>query len=171
MADQLPPPPVQTYPVGLLSFLGVKNGGQNPSPLLPGLQTVMDPTRFYIDLAGDTRGNDLIAVPLGGGQTRSTFNVVPAGKVWIVTNFVAIFPAAPATPYQFPNIAIQDATGYDRRYWPINSIRYVAGDRAVITSNDWFFMDSGWAFAAGWWVAASAGGNVNLEVTRIEFNR
>lgn len=53
MAEQrdqgLPPPPLNLQPQGLLSFLQIKNGGQNPQRLVTDLVPTWDLSRHYLE--------------------------------------------------------------------------------------------------------------------------
>jgi hypothetical protein len=172
VSSSLPPPSVQTPPQGLLGFLGIKNGGQFPSPLMPGVQAQIDLLRFYFEMASEPAGDDLIAVPAGGNTTFSTFLIVPPRKAWIVTNINFVFAIAPATPYRSAFIGAYNRYSKPQKLFgaSLNPIPAV-GESSVVFSNDWFFMDSGWKIGAGAWGGASAGFNCSGTVCRYEFDR
>lgn len=88
----LSPPPINTLPIGLLSLLGIKNGGVNPQYLLPQLAPVLDLSAFYLQqkaelLAPADQVVNAVGSFLGGAV------VVPAGEMWVVHSSVLISAA------------------------------------------------------------------------------
>jgi hypothetical protein len=162
-------PSVQTLPAGLLGFLGIKNGGMNPSPLLDGLQAVIDTTRWYYELATESLGTDTIAVPAGGGTTASTFSVVPAKEAWLVTSFNGVMAAQPATPGAHHFMSVLTPQNFSRKYYAAARTNPIAGELVPIYVNEPFFMGAGDAIAAGAWATASAGYNFTFAVKRVRF--
>lgn len=169
MPIQLPPPPVQAFPAGFLASLGIKNGGQNPSPALTGLQPVIDMWQFYAFGFVSTIKNDIITVPLGGGGTYSAAALkVPNGKIWYCTNLEAVWGTM-ATPGNFPFVVVADSSLFTRgRYdykGPTSSTF-----STPIYRNEGFWMGSGWNIGAGHWGPAGATAvNVTINVQVTEF--
>lgn len=135
------------------------------------LQPTLDLWQFYVGTGANSRGNDIINVPLGGAQTPSTWNVVPAGKLWYVTNLAAFFPTQPAVPYANPYISILDASSYPR--WVEQKIYTAAAGAAGvgIQINKGFWMDSGWAVAAGHAQPGGTAISVTLQMARWEIQK
>jgi len=77
------PPPINRLPAGLLSFLGIKNGGQYPQHLATDLLPVWNLADLYLnsspiyDAANATFNADGAYFPL----------VVPQSEIWYVTDF------------------------------------------------------------------------------------
>jgi hypothetical protein len=145
--EYLPKPAVQALPAGFLGFLGIKNQGQNPSPLLDGVQSVMDLMRFY-QLQSTPRGTDLITIPVGGLFTSSTFNVVPQGKCWLCTSISTRTAVMGATVGYDPFIMIVDGNGFIRKEW-VWVRSGVTGVHTGTSVTEPFFMLPGWRVAGG----------------------
>jgi hypothetical protein len=150
----LGPAPIQTNPIGLIQLLGLRNSGINPSPLSEQLASVIDLFPFYARNA-TPRGSDLISVT-AGGTVGSTFNVVPAGKTWLVTSISIQSAVSGAVPFKFPIIGVRDANQIIRRHWA-GTFAGVTGDSSIIpVPIDPFFMDAGWQVFGS--AATQAGG-------------
>lgn len=141
---------MQTLPAGFLGLLGIKSNGENPSPLQPGVSSVIDLFRFYA--ANSTpRGQDLIAVGASGGQGLSTFNVVPQNKCWLVTSITTRAMVPGATAFINPYLAAVDNQLFFRKCFTMAGLYAPAAGQngQIVMSGDPFFMLPGWKMAAG----------------------
>lgn len=76
-------PPINKLPIGLLGFLGIKNGGRNPDALSPLLAPTWDAVQWYLSqsVVYETVTSTFNVT---GGNTNHT---VPEGFVWAVLAF------------------------------------------------------------------------------------
>jgi len=85
------PPPINRLPLGLLSFLGIKNGGRNPQFLGEQLSPTFDLVAWY--LQSNSR-----SLSLNGNVTAVGFNsawwTVPVGETWAVLSTMVNSQAA-----------------------------------------------------------------------------
>lgn len=89
MAGELPPPPINRHPNGLLDFFGIKNGGRNPQYLLPSLSPTIDLLQHYAQAnAINTAYVYAPAASVGGGFLAGldgvTDVVVPPTEMWLI---------------------------------------------------------------------------------------
>jgi len=75
---------INRVPPGLLSLLGIKALGQNPSVLGDLLQAHLDVTSLYLNAFADVTANTTTAFNSPGIQGPSGFTV-PPGEMWVVT--------------------------------------------------------------------------------------
>lgn len=109
MAEPQYAPPINRVPLGFLDLLGLKNGGRNPASVVPGLQTNLDLTDFYLSAAAERfalqRATDLVNGDSGGLNWSSTTPIdlvvggaltVPNNEVWLLLEYETAwtFPAA-----------------------------------------------------------------------------
>jgi len=75
------PPPINRLPAGLLSFLGIKNGGRNPQFLSEQLSPTFELLGWYLQ-------SNSLSLQANGNVTAVGFNAnwftVPAGETWAV---------------------------------------------------------------------------------------
>ena len=77
------PPPINRWPLGLLGFLGIKNGGRYPQHLSELLLPTWDQAFLYLNAAAEYSA--INANPPAVGNTP-LFGV-PLGECWYVHNF------------------------------------------------------------------------------------
>jgi hypothetical protein len=75
-------PVVNRLPLGLLSFLGIQNGGKYPDTLLSALAPVLDLGDQYVN----TNREYLTASVAVNALASSTFHTVPTGQWWYVSH-------------------------------------------------------------------------------------
>jgi hypothetical protein len=83
------PLPINKIPPGLLSYMGIKNGGRNPQwPDDPVLVPVIDLLKWTQadDFGAFTQNANTAAVATTGAINAVS---VPAGQVWMITNVAA----------------------------------------------------------------------------------
>lgn len=73
-------PAINRLPLGLLGFLGIKNGGRYPQDLADVLAPTWDLSQLYLNTNSETR-SDVVALNALGSQA---FVTVPTGEAWIV---------------------------------------------------------------------------------------
>lgn len=73
-------PVINRLPVGLLGFLGIKNGGEYPHEMPSTLQPVWDLQGLYSSAASEVRV-DQVAIAAIGSQA---FTTVPNGETWLI---------------------------------------------------------------------------------------
>lgn len=138
MADRLIAP-VQTLPAGLLGFLGIKNGGENPSPLSQGLSATLETFQFYteqrFELIG---GGESLPIPVGGAQQTSVVYTCPPKTLWLI-RALAIFGASGATAMTFPYVGIQKADGNLYQRFQVYTTPPTGVGAAVQTPTWWMF--------------------------------
>lgn len=79
--DQLPPPPIQIFPSGLLGFFGIKNGGRNPQELAQLLSPTVELLPWYLA----TRRETISGVQIGvTGLNTYSFGGPPQNEAWYV---------------------------------------------------------------------------------------
>jgi hypothetical protein len=83
MADPIRTPPINKQPNGLLGFLGIKNGGRNPSTLAEILSPTLDLAQLYYASYVEYVQNNLIITGLGPFFALGT----PNNESWYVDSF------------------------------------------------------------------------------------
>jgi hypothetical protein len=78
--------PIQVQPLGLLSFLQIKNGGAYPSFLTRELVAQIDLEQWYLEMNSEHLGESPLALA-AVGSTGSTVLIVPNGEFWCVHEF------------------------------------------------------------------------------------
>jgi hypothetical protein len=73
-------PNINRLPLGLLGFLGIKNGGRYPQELSDTLAPTWDLSDIYLNANAENRV-DVLAIAALGSQA---FFTVPAGEAWYV---------------------------------------------------------------------------------------
>jgi len=126
-------PPVQSLPLGYLSFLGIKNGGANPSPMSQQLVSVVDLFQFYQAGQEQTLGSDLLSFAVGGGAVDSTFYVVPAGKVWYMREYVATSGTLGATVGTIAYPYVKDDAGLIRAIGAVQNAGIATGSSIALS--------------------------------------
>lgn len=84
---------INRVPPGLLSLLGIKALGQNPSVLGDLLQAHLDVTSLYLNAFADVTAATTTAFSSPGIQGPSGFTV-PPGEMWVVTRACAYTSSA-----------------------------------------------------------------------------
>lgn len=91
MVDQYIPPPINRLPLGLLSLLGIKNGGRYPQSLGQQLAPCFELLGWYLQ-------SNSQSLSLNGNVTAVGFNAnwwtVPVGQTWAVLSTVVNSAAA-----------------------------------------------------------------------------
>lgn len=158
----LPPPPVQTLPAGLLGFLGIKNGGQNPAFLNQGLSSVMDLFRMYCQGAREQPGADVLSFTSNNNTQSSALYTVPAGQMWYVMDVWLLLAAAPAVPWSYFNLLVRNATSLAPSLYRDITPKFkpVTGESPTLVAGD-FFMQSSEHIA----ISANGTGGVGFAAT------
>jgi hypothetical protein len=101
-------PVVNRLPLGLLSFLGIQNGGRYPDQLLPALAPVLDLSGHYVN----TNREYLNSGPVGVAAFSATqFFTVPVGQWWFVALASGVTSALGAGVTYGATIQLTDAAG------------------------------------------------------------
>lgn len=87
------PGQINRQPLGLLGFLGIKNGGQYPIELLGGLASTWDMADLYLNAAAEHQTVGSAALALGS----TTLFTPPQGEIWYVTAYSAFVNTAAAS--------------------------------------------------------------------------
>jgi hypothetical protein len=89
----LPPPPIQIRPPGLLSLLGIQNGGKTPDQLSGFTQGTFELSDWYLRAKWEQLPQSSLTIPNGanGGYVPYTTNpiLVPPNEWWYVENYSA----------------------------------------------------------------------------------
>ena len=128
MADNIPPPPINTLPRGLLDFLGIQSMGANPRNLAQLVQPIIDMMPFY--LAQEEEYFRLVratTIPVGSAigtlwQWSSTAPVdiingaagliVPNNEIWYVSEMTACVALSnAANDFFIPQLTLLPAGG------------------------------------------------------------
>jgi hypothetical protein len=85
------PPPIQLRPPGLLSLLGIQNGGQLPAFLSGSVDASFELSDWYLRAKWEQLVAQNIAMP-NGAAAFSAFSsyIVPAGEWWYVERFTGV---------------------------------------------------------------------------------
>lgn len=91
----LPPPVIQTRPAGLLSLLGLQNGGRTPETLVPYTQPVFELSDWYLRARRQYLASGNVAIPNGSQAAfvAHTGIVVPNNQWWWVESLSASISA------------------------------------------------------------------------------
>lgn len=109
----MPSRPVQGYPVGFLSLLGLKNLGKLPDVLLDEVRPSFDVTGWYLRGIRVPITQDVLDIGTGVVQTIFITTRVPEGEVWFVhSSLVRIEPGAAGN--HFVSLVIEDRNGQFR---------------------------------------------------------
>jgi len=120
--------PVQRVPFGLLSFLGIKAGGQNPNALQRELMPVLDVTPNFLapDLAQEIETTNTIGS--AGDEARIT---IPQGEAWRMISMSMVVAAFSATGgVVYGALGIGDLTGF------ITAVATMPAPYTVLTTGD-----------------------------------
>lgn len=106
----MPSRPIQGFPSGLLSLLGLKNLGKLPDTLLDDVRATFELAPWYVrGLRAPVYGGGT-TVATGGLQVASYSGAVPAGQLWYLHSAsVQVQSAANATQRAFCTVGIFDA--------------------------------------------------------------
>lgn len=77
------PPPINAQPLGILGFLGIKNGGRFPQHFGDNLQPVWDLSQLYLDCRAIY--TDDAGTIAADGEVRVF--TVPDGEIWYVSEY------------------------------------------------------------------------------------
>lgn len=77
-------PVINRQPLGILDFLGIKNGGEYPHALSEDLLATWDMSRFYLDNAATQTRTTGTLNNATRGTTISVGSAVPVGQIWAV---------------------------------------------------------------------------------------
>lgn len=170
--NALPPPPVQTYPAGFLGFLGIKNGGQNPGYLNPGLSVVFDLFKFYCQGARETPGTDILAFTNYQQSIASSFYKVPAGQMWYVIDAWFAAPLS-ATAFSYVDMSVRDATSFNQSLWRdlTPTIRPLANETPILRTGDFFMQSNEQVFLSLNGVAGVAALSWTMAMTIVRFQK
>jgi len=92
------------HPLGILDFLGIKNGGQYPVTLGQQLAPTWDLSRFYLDNAATQTRTTGTLTNAARGTTIAVGAAVPAGQIWyvdLVSFTTALFAAGQSCRVSF----------------------------------------------------------------------
>lgn len=91
MAGPLPPPVIQIRPAGLLSLLGLQNGGRTPEILATFTQPTFELSDWYLRAKRQYLASTSTAIPNAsqGGYIPHTGFTVPNNQWWWVESFSA----------------------------------------------------------------------------------
>jgi hypothetical protein len=100
-------PVVNRLPLGLLSFLGIQNGGRYPDTLLPALAPVLDLGNHYVNTNREyLTGSSAIAA-----LASTTIHTVPSGQWWYCCH-ASLFTATLGAGQAYGGVlALLDAAG------------------------------------------------------------
>lgn len=100
-------PAVNRLPLGLLSFLGIQNGGKYPDQLLPALAPVLDLSGHYVNTNREYTGGSAAVAALAS----TNMVTVPTGQWWYCCH-ASLFTATLGAGQAYGGVlAFQDAAG------------------------------------------------------------
>jgi hypothetical protein len=88
--------PIQTFPLGLVSLLGLK-GGDFPNALSQQVSPTLDLTAFYLLQQREVLALNTVAGAVLGNNNVLGNSTVPSGEQWYVWNFQVTATLAAAT--------------------------------------------------------------------------
>lgn len=155
----LPAPPINTLPLGLLAYLGIKNGGRNPAFLAETLLPTMDLGFFYDGaLRKFTTGAGVAVAAVGLSAASIT---VPQGEVWIPDQILA-YPQAALAAGVTVTYQVQVLQGNNSIQMSDFSGSWTAGQRPVLTLDGPFLIPPGSTFNI--FCNSYAGAATNFEI-------
>jgi len=162
--------PIQTFPAGLLGFLGLKNGGQNPDVLLNEVRAGIDLTNFYAYGLESEQGSDSLPFALGGGTNYSAFFTVPAKKVWYV-KWIQLFLGSQAVPNAIGTVqfGFADPQGLFRRTEIMEYAPVANKGINLVWKGAPFFAGPGWRLYVRMSDAAGSACSCNATMSYSEF--
>jgi len=113
----MPSKPIQGYPLGFLSLLGLKNLGKLPDTLIDEVRGTFDLQEWYLRGAKEVVVPAVTVAATGGTQSIAVAgSLVPEGEAWYIHNFgVHVFCAAPPATFDWwVELLIVDRNGFYR---------------------------------------------------------